>query len=189
MSSRRVSSHRSAMLKREKAATLIDEGGEWLKHCAITGFDNETAANRDNPGGADGKRSPTIDPASLGTTYFLKFDNGRMHHRCDLPANLAGRLIREGKERGDITYLSTGCSYNATGRKDAAALRGHRCYYAEFDNGECWWGTNKDDVLDGVLMETDVHRVAFGSGGPGGNGSGGGADRSGEYASSCMVRK
>ena len=29
----------SAMLKREKAATLIDEGGEWLKHCAITGFD------------------------------------------------------------------------------------------------------------------------------------------------------
>jgi hypothetical protein len=39
----------------------------------------------------------------------------------------------------------------------------NRCYYAEFDDGECWWGTNNDDILDKIFMDMDVHRVAFGS--------------------------
>jgi len=160
-------SQKTAMLKRVKAATLIDKGGEWLKHCAITGFDTAATTNH-GPGDGGGDRPATTDPDALGTTYFLKFDNGNTHHRGDLPSNLVARLLREKKERGSIKYLSTGCSYNATGRA-AASLRGHRCYYAEFDNGECWWGTNKDDVLDKVFLEMDVHRVAFGS-----NSSGGG---------------
>lgn len=149
----------SAMtLKRNGAATLIDEGGEWLKHCAITGFDT----NADNSDGEDGAT------ASSGTTYFLKFDSGKTHHRGDLPSNLVARLYREEKEPGSIKYLSTGCSYSATNSNQAAVgipTGGgqYRCYYAEFDNGECWWGTNKDDVLDGIFMEMDVHRVAFGT--------------------------
>lgn len=131
----------SAMLKREKAATLIDEGGESLKHCAITGFAHATTASYDDSG---------------ETSYFLKFDGGKARHKGNLPSNLVARLSREEKSRGSINYLSTGCSYSARG--------GHRCYYAEFDNGECWWGCNKDDVLDKIFNEMDVHRVAFGSG-------------------------
>jgi len=136
----------SAMLKRQNAATLIDEGGEWLKHCAITGF---VKANGDTANSGDAG----VDTS--GTTYFLKFDNGKTHRRGDLPCNLMARLFRERRNRGSLKYLSTGCSYSVGG--------GHRCYYAEFDDGECWWGTNKDDVLDKVFMEMDVHRVAFGS--------------------------
>jgi hypothetical protein len=104
---------------------------------------------------------------ALGTTYFLKFDSGKTHHRGDLPSNLVARLFREKKDRGTIKYLSTGCSYSVGG--------GHRCYYAEFDNGECWWGTNKDDVLDAIFMGMDVHRVAFGSSS---SGSGASAEKS-----------
>ncbi len=52
----------------------------------------------------------------------------------------------------------TGCSSDPL-----PPSRGHRCYCPEFDNGECWWGRNRDDVD----METDVHRVAFGSSGAG----------------------
>ncbi|KAL7540624.1 hypothetical protein ACHAXR_010260 [Thalassiosira sp. AJA248-18] len=128
----------SAMLKREKAATLIDEGGESLRHCAITGFDNNATATGDNDNAKFGDTTgSSVD--RLGTTYFLKYDSGTMHHRGDLPSNLRARLVR---------------SYSVG--------RGNRCYYAEFDNGECWWGTNKDDVLDKIFTEMDVHRVAFG---------------------------
>jgi hypothetical protein len=44
---------------------------------------------------------------------------------------------------------------------------GERCYHAEFEGGECWWGTNngrgeEDGTLYQILMEMDVHRVGFG---------------------------
>ena len=42
----------SAMLKREQAATLIDKGGEWLKHCAITGFDKANNSPKNSEDGA-----------------------------------------------------------------------------------------------------------------------------------------
>ena len=160
---------RESMLKREQAATLIDEGGLCLRHVAITGFDKACST----PKGSDGvdgfsrsrgvgelmeksyHGSEDVDVHSKGTTYFSKFDSGKTHHRGDLPANLVARLVREKKDATSIKYLSTGCSYAAGG--------GQRCYYAEFDNGECWWGTNKDGQLDQIFMEMDVHRVAFGS--------------------------
>jgi len=180
---------KSAMMpRRQRAATLMDEGGRWLRHCAITGLGK---ANHGNNGSArrgdhtDDDAFPDND--ELGTTYFLKFDDGKSHHRGDLPANLSARLLREGRARGGIRYLSTGCSHSssALAGATAAAARGggrsggHRCYYAEFDDGECWWGTGeRDDVLDGIFTEMDVHRVAFGL-----NGSGG-ADRPGGTSSS-----
>jgi len=177
--------HSAMILKRNGAATLIDEGGEWLKHCAITGFDT-------NASDGDGEDATT---ASSGTTYFLKFDSGKTHHRGDLPSNLVARLYREEKEPGSIKYLSTGCSYSATtnsSRQESTGGRQYRCYYAEFDNGECWWGTNKDDVLDGIFMEMDVHRVAFGtssSNSGNSNGGNGSSNGGGGTTTSTVVDK
>jgi len=152
----------SVMLTRKKSATLIEEGGEVLAHCAITGFDSHpmAASALRKPNGATVTKVPAV-VETLGTTYFLKFDSGKMHHRGDLPLNLAARLQREGRNGCALRYLSTGCVYSSSSS---------RCYYAEFDNGECWWGTDKDDALDKVFTEMDVHRVAFGvNTGGGGN--------------------
>ena len=138
-----------SMLQREGSATLLDGGGELLNHVAITGYDKSSNT---------GKTAKDIfnksKNESSGTTYFLKFDHGKTHHRGNLPSNLLARLYRERKDYTSIKYLSTGCTYSIG--------NGHRCYYCEFDTGECWWGTNKDDMLDEVFMNVDVHRVAFG---------------------------
>jgi hypothetical protein len=152
-------------------ATLIDNGGKHLTHCAITGLDKITRE--------DGT-------SEYDASFFLKFDVSDGHSRMRsqrlagaggvnhlLPPNLVERLIREGRNRASIRYLSTGASYalgiSLDGRRVPEQGEGcHRCYYVEFDDGECWWGTNGDDVLDRIFTKMDVHRVAFG----GGNGDG-----------------
>ncbi|KAL9184719.1 hypothetical protein ACHAXT_012689 [Thalassiosira profunda] len=97
--------------------------------------------------------------AAAWTTWARRtssnFDGGKTYHRGGLPSNLLARLFHEKRDKGSLTYLGTGDSYSVGG--------GQRCYYAEFDDGECWWGTNEDDDLDMAFTEMDVHRVAFGS--------------------------
>jgi len=144
-----LSNSGSSMLQRMGSATLIDGGGELLNHVAITGYDDKTSTSKSAKDIFNKSKNE-----SMGTTYFLKFDNGKTHHRGNLPSNLLARLYRERKEYTSIKYLSTGCTYSIG--------NGHRCYYCEFDTGECWWGTNKDDMLDDAFMSVDVHRVAFG---------------------------
>ena len=141
-----------SMLQREGSATLIDGGGELLNHVAITGYDDKSSSSKT---AKDIFNKSKNESSGGGTTYILKFDNGKTHHRGNLPSNLLARLYRERKDYTSIKYLSTGCTYSIG--------NGHRCYYCEFDTGECWWGTNKDDMLDDVFMNVDVHRVAFGS--------------------------
>jgi len=128
----------SQSLKRVKTATLIDEGGEWLKQCSITGCDTDDKAQ------------------TLSTSCFLVFDSGKNYLRGKLPSNLLARLFRERRVSKHLRYLSTGPSY-LVGNGDKS-----RCYYAEFSDGEAWWGVNDDGELDGILQEVDVHRVAFG---------------------------
>ena len=127
----------SQSLKRVKTATLIDEGGEWLKQCSMTGCDTDDTAQ------------------TMSTSCFLAFDSGKCW-RGKLPSNLLARLYRERRDSKHLSYLSTGPSYLVgNGEKS-------RCYYAEFNDGEAWWGANDDGELDGILREVDVHRVAFG---------------------------
>jgi hypothetical protein len=151
------------------AAILIDEGGTYLTHCAITGglggHATSAVTSKDNSGLRDDDR------ASVLSSYFLKFDNGEVFHgggvRNRLPSNLVLRLAREGRDHSTIKYLSTGPLFSSEGGDSGADFgcynSNNRCYYAEFDDGECWWGTNNDDVLDRIFMAIDVHRVAFGS--------------------------
>ncbi|KAL7544772.1 hypothetical protein ACHAWF_008137 [Thalassiosira exigua] len=161
---RRGPSHGS--LKRELAATAIDGGAEHLRHCAITGFsDARDDGERAAADGDDGGSVP--DATQGGTAYFLKFDGGRAHLRGHLPSNLADRLASSGRDAGTIAYLSVGRARAAVataGGGDSSGGRRRRPYYAEFDDGECWWGTNDDAVLDRTFSEMDVHRVAFGAG-------------------------
>jgi len=145
-------SNSGTMLQREGSATLIDGGGALLNHVAITGYDKSSSTGKGAKDIFNNKSKAKNE--SGGTTYFLKFDNGKTHHRGNLPSNLLARLYRERKDYTSIKYLSTGCTYSIG--------NGHRCYYCEFDTGECWWGTNKDDMLDDAFMSVDVHRVAFG---------------------------
>ena len=128
----------SRSLKRVKTATLINEGGEWLKQCSMTGCDTDDTAQ------------------TLSTSCFLSFDSGKCYHRGKLPSNLLARLFREKRDSKQLSYLSTGPSYLV-----GNGQRG-RCYYAEFKDGEAWWGVNDDGELGGILQEVDVHRVAFG---------------------------
>eukprot|EP00970_Alexandrium_tamarense_P006151 scaffold1033_cov205-Alexandrium_tamarense.AAC.10 len=134
------------VLTTEGAAILIPGGGEKIRYVGITGYNNNGDGG-DMSGGS-----------SSGTTFFLKFDDGKSYHRGRLPLNLVHRLNRECRDSRALRYLSTG---------SATVDDGERWYYAEFDSGECWWGTNngrgeEDGTLYQILMETDVHRVAFG---------------------------
>jgi hypothetical protein len=149
-----------ARFAKMRSATLFEDGAARLTHCAVTGLDRIV--------GEDGS-------STFETSYFLRFDDagpgarrqrrpgGGGHHL--LPPNLVERLLREGRDRASIRYLSTGASYSSGVFFRGGGGGHHRCYYAEFNDGECWWGTNGDDVLDRIFTRMDVHRVAFGGGG------------------------
>ncbi len=148
------------------AAVLIDEGGTYLTHCAITGGLGGSAT----PAVTLKDKNRLLGDRTAASSYFLKFDNGKVFHgggvRHSLPSNLFLRLVREGRDPSTIKYLSTGPFFSSEmgGGASAGYNSNNSCYYAEFDDGECWWCTNNDDILDKVFMEMDVHRVAFGTG-------------------------
>ena len=128
------------LLSMEGPAVLIPTGGIGVSYFGVIGSEQcETACSDDVPN-------------SMGTSYFIKFDSGKSYCRGMLPTSLADRLKREARDQRSLRYLSTGPS---------------SAYYVEFDNGECWWGTASsqsrgDDALHRLLLELDVHRIAFG---------------------------
>ena len=143
------------VLSVEGPAILIPGGGGRVHHFNITGNRTlETEASNDVAVG-------TINGADKdsGTAYFIKFDAGKSYNRGNLPANLKDRLMREDRDSRSLRYLSTGSPSNVGD--------GATSYYAEFDDGECWWGTasslsHEDNALHQLLLEMDVHRIAFG---------------------------
>src|SRR6056300_1150966 len=99
-----------------------------------------------------------------------------------LQSNLMQRLSREKRELKSIRYLSTGPllfhSSSSTSSDKTGDGREARCYYLEFDNGECWWAVpTPNDELESLLREVDVHRIAFGSS----------FDSIGDYTSSSWI--
>jgi len=80
---------------------------------------------------------------------YLCRDVGQPKFFGNVPRRLSQRLQdRRGKRAGEIVYLSTGS-------------RG--CYFAQFQSGECWWGSAAEDADFQFIMESwDVYRVAFG---------------------------
>lgn len=139
------------VLSVEGPAILIPYGGGGVRYFGITGSNySETAASSEGDTNKD-----------LGTSYFIKFDAGKSYHRGILPANLADRLKREDRDSRSLRYLSTGPS-SADAKGDSAL------YYAEFDDGECWWATasslsQENDTLHQTFLNMDVYRVAFGT--------------------------
>ena len=123
----------------EGPAVLIPNGGISVSYFGVIGSERGTTCSDDVPN-------------SMGASYFIKFDGGKSHCRGMLPASLANRLKRQARDSRSLRYLSTGPS---------------SAYYAEFDDGDCWWGTASsqsrgDDALHRLLLEIDVHRIAFG---------------------------
>ena len=127
-------------------ATLIHEGGKFVRYCCITGQTKQCKGDKS------------------GTSYFIKFDEGKSYHHGLLPSNLLNRLERENKSVKSIRYLSTGplmaCSLTESDK-------GLKSYYLEFDSGECWWNVpacnnEYDHTLERLFSDVDVHRVAFG---------------------------
>ncbi|KAL3913913.1 MAG: hypothetical protein SGARI_000407, partial [Bacillariaceae sp.] len=82
--------------------------------------------------------------------FFLSKDGGQSQFNGRIPNKLFRRMKQSDSHAvGDVQYLSTGPDES---------------YYAEFQTGECWWGTAVDDVeLHRVLRNWDVYRMAFGS--------------------------
>eukprot|EP00984_Skeletonema_dohrnii_P038296 scaffold41360_cov89-Skeletonema_dohrnii-CCMP3373.AAC.1 len=144
---------RKPTLRVEGAATMIHGGGEYLRFCGVFGQTSLTGDTQHYKG---------------GTSYFLKFDGGKSYLHGSLPSNLMNRLSREeGKELNSIRYLSAGSMLHGSSSiySDGG---GERCYYLEFDSGECWWNVpssqgEHDRDLQQIFSEVDVHRVAFGS--------------------------
>lgn len=131
------------ILSTEGPSIIIPNGGIGVRYFGVTG----SKTNVDAPPEQDG---------DAGTSYFIKFDTGKSFHRGMLPANLLDRLEREDRDSRSLRYLSTG--------PPSADVN---TYYAEFDDGECWWGTTpsqfqEDDELHQIFTNMDVHRVAFG---------------------------
>ncbi|KAL7509108.1 hypothetical protein ACHAXN_006143 [Cyclotella atomus] len=135
------------ILSMEGPSIIIPNGGIGVRYFGVTGSQTNLSSDETAAATEDG---------DMGTSYFIKFDTGKSYHRRMLPANLLDRLEREDRDSRSLRYLSTGPpSVNANP------------YYAEFDDGECWWGTSssqsqEDDELHQIFMTTDVHRVAFG---------------------------
>jgi hypothetical protein len=87
--------------------------------------------------------------------YFSR-DDGKSQSIGQIPNRLHRRLEEQGSEGtaagrhdiGDLLYLSTG-------------PRG--CYFAEFQSGECWWGSAVEDAdFHNIMHSWDIYRVAFG---------------------------
>jgi hypothetical protein len=97
--------------------------------------------------------------ASTGTYngFFLSRDGNKSQTWGRIPNKLYRRMKQEGAggagvgggaEIGDLVYLSTGP---------------HGSYYAEFQSGECWWGSAVEDAdFHNLMRSWDVYRVAFG---------------------------
>ncbi|KAL7492222.1 hypothetical protein ACHAWT_001393 [Skeletonema menzelii] len=140
-------------LRVDGVATMIHGGAKYLRFCGIIG--ETTSSNYD-----DHKQSKG------GTSYFLKFDGGKTYGH-GLPSNLMKRLSREMKELKSIQYLSTGSLLHDSPPSQSDGEE-ERCYYLEFDGGECWWHVpifqgEPDHDLERIFSEVDIHRVAFGS--------------------------
>eukprot|EP00985_Skeletonema_marinoi_P026711 scaffold20941_cov143-Skeletonema_marinoi.AAC.10 len=143
---------RKPTLRVDGAATMIHGGGEYLRFCGIFGQTSLTGDAQQN---------------KAGTSYFLKLDGGKSYLHGSLPSNLMNRLSREEKELNSIRYLSTGSMLHGSSSIESDG-GGERCYYLEFDSGECWWNVpssqgEHDRDLQQIFSEVDVHRVAFGS--------------------------
>lgn len=167
MSQRVMGKH--PLLRVEGSTTFIRNGAQWVKYAGITGRCHATINDiskiqhgpSQNSSLSKGRQS--LSSTAAGTKYFLKFDGEKAHHRGPLPLRLELRLSRERRDPRSLRYLSTGSSYTDDGISGDGC-----CYYAEFDSGECWWGTQnangeEDEILHEILMEMDVHRVAFGN--------------------------
>ncbi|KAL3798558.1 hypothetical protein HJC23_011862 [Cyclotella cryptica] len=148
----------SRALSVEGPAILIPNGGGGVRFFAITGSRSPSLNDSD-----DGACSPSTKDS--GTSYFIKFDAGKSNHRGMLPINLAARLQREERDPRSLRYLTTGPSSSSDDGKGGSVSP----YYAEFDDGECWWGmasggkSEDDEALHQIFIEMDVHRVSFGS--------------------------
>jgi len=143
---------RKPTLRVDGAATMIHGGGEYLRFCGIFGQTSLTGDAQQN---------------KAGTSYFLKLDGGKSYLHGSLPSNLMNRHSREEKELNSIRYLSTGSMLHGSSSIESDG-GGERCYYLEFDSGECWWNVpssqgEHDRDLQQIFSEVDVHRVAFGS--------------------------
>jgi hypothetical protein len=158
----------------EGAVTMIHGGGNYLRYCGLIG--HTTLSTHDEDDQNNRKKS------MLSTSYFLKFDGGKSYHHGMLPSNLMKRLSREKRELKSIRYLFTGPLLSHSSSSSSSGTRGDgteaRCYYLEFDNGECWWAVpTPNDELESLLREVDVHRIAFGSS----------FDSIGDYTSSSWI--
>ena len=83
--------------------------------------------------------------------YFSR-DDGESQSIGQIPNRLHRRLEKQGGEgTTDIRYLS----YLSTGSRG--------CYFAEFQSGECWWGSAVEDAdFHNIMHSWNVYRVAFG---------------------------
>jgi len=146
-------------LRVEGVATLINGGGEFLRSCCLIG---QASLH------GDGQHHSTKEKYNCGgnTSYFLKFDGGKSYHHGSLPSNLMNRFSREKKEVKAIRYLSIGpLLYGSLSSESDGG--GERCYYLEFDDGECWWNVpvsegEQDNDLERIFSQVNIHRVAFG---------------------------
>lgn len=95
--------------------------------------------------------STTLNNSNNG--FFVSRDAGKSASWGRIPNKLFRRMKEEGERQttgtiGDLCYLSTGPQ---------------GCYYAEFQSGECWWGSAVEDPeFHQILLSWDVYRVAFG---------------------------
>lgn len=158
----------------EGVVTMIHGGGKYLRYCGLIGHTTLSTDDEDDQNNTK-KSMPS-------TSYFLKFDGGKSYHHGMLPSNLMKRLSREKRELKSIRYLSTGPLLFHSSSSTSSGTRGDgteaRCYYLEFDNGECWWAVpTPNDELESLLREVDVHRIAFGSS----------FDSIGDYTSSSWI--
>jgi hypothetical protein len=97
---------------------------------------------------------PLNDSDAVKTPSFvLTRDNAKSYHYERLPEHLFRRMENQGESShyaDNLIYLSTGPLGS---------------YYAEFRNGEQWWGSAfRDDnfEFDTICRDWDIHRVVFG---------------------------
>lgn len=147
----------NTILSAEGPAILIPQGGSLVRYFGVTG--GHTDSTPDSCGATISTEAGANNDS--GTSYFIKFDGKKSYYRGMLPANLTDRMVREDRDSRSMRYLSTGQSSTESNMYCVAP------YYVEFDDGECWWGSSsslsqENDKLHSILLNTDVHRVAFG---------------------------
>lgn len=108
-----------------------------------------------SPGGAacSVQRIVLMDSSSTGLSFLISRDHGKAHHFGHLPERLFRRMQRLEQSTRSLT---SDLIYLAVGPLES--------YYAEFRNGEIWWGSPAgDNDFHTLCSSWEIKRVAFGS--------------------------